>query len=29
MCCREDIRVDLMRAQHRLGKFPWRREIDW
>jgi transposase len=25
--CREDIRVDLMRARHRLGKFPLRREI--
>jgi transposase len=25
--CREDIRVDLMRARHRLGKFLLRREI--
>ena len=25
--CREDIRVDLMRARHRLGKFVLRREI--
>ncbi len=27
--CREDIRVDLMRARHRLGKFLLRREIYW
>jgi transposase len=25
--CREDIRADLMRARHRLGKFLLRREI--
>jgi transposase len=25
--CREDIRVDLMRARHRIGKFVLRREI--
>ena len=27
--CREDIRVDLMRARHRIGKFLLRREIYW
>ena len=27
--CRDDIRVDLMRARHRLGKFLLRREIYW
>jgi transposase len=27
--CREDIRADLMRARHRLGKFLLRREIYW
>ena len=27
--CREDIRVDLMRARNRLGKFLLRREIYW
>ena len=27
--CREDIRVDLMRARHRLGKFLLRREIHY
>jgi transposase len=27
--CREDIRVDLMRARHRVGKFLLRREIYW
>jgi transposase len=27
--CREDIRVDLMRARRRLGKFRLRREIYW
>ena len=27
VCCREDIRADLMRARHRLGKFLLRREI--
>ncbi len=27
--CREDIRVDLMRARHRIGKFLPRREIYW
>jgi len=27
--CREDIRVDLMRARHRLGKFLLRREVYW
>jgi transposase len=29
VCCREDIRVDLMRARHRIGKFLLRREIYW
>ncbi|MGO9899834.1 MAG: IS110 family transposase, partial [Solirubrobacteraceae bacterium] len=29
MRCREDIRVDLMRARHRIGKFLLRREIYW
>jgi transposase len=27
--CREDIRADLMRARHRIGKFLLRREIYW
>jgi transposase len=27
--CREDIRADLMRARHRLGKFLLRREVYW
>lgn len=27
--CREDIRVDLMRARHRIGKFLLRRETYW
>jgi hypothetical protein len=27
--CREDIRVDLMRARHRIGGFLLRREIYW
>jgi transposase len=27
--CREDIRQDLMRARHRIGKFLLRREIYW
>jgi transposase len=27
--CREDIRVDLMRARHRIGKFLLRREVYW
>ncbi len=27
--CREDIRVDLARARHRIGGFVLRREIDW
>ena len=27
--CREDIRLDLMRARHRIGKFLLRREIYW
>jgi transposase len=27
--CREDIRIDLVRARHRLGKFLLRREIYW
>ena len=27
--CREDIRVDLTRARHRIGKFLLRREIYW
>jgi transposase len=27
--CREDIRIDLMRARHRLGNFLLRREIYW
>ena len=27
--CREDIRVDLMRARHRIGNFLLRREIYW
>ena len=27
--CREDVRVDLMRARHRIGKFLLRREIYW
>jgi hypothetical protein len=27
--CREDIRTDLMRARHRIGKFLLRREIYW
>ena len=27
VCCRGDIRVDLMRARHRIGKFLLRREI--
>jgi transposase len=27
--CREDIRVDLVRARHRIGKFLLRREIYW
>ena len=27
--CREDIRVDLMRARNRIGKFLLRREIYW
>ncbi|MGO9791013.1 MAG: IS110 family transposase, partial [Solirubrobacteraceae bacterium] len=27
--CREDIRVDLMRARHRIGKLLLRREIYW
>jgi hypothetical protein len=29
VCCREDIRVDLMRARHRIAKFLLRREIYW
>ncbi|MGZ6725648.1 MAG: IS110 family transposase, partial [Solirubrobacteraceae bacterium] len=29
VCCREDIRVDLMRARNRIGKFLLRREIYW
>ena len=27
--CREAVRVDLMRARHRLSKFLWRREIEF
>jgi transposase len=27
--CREDIRIDLMRARHRLGNFLLRREVYW
>ncbi len=27
--CREDIRGDLMRARHRIGKFLLRREVYW